>query len=69
MNMNPMQMFVNQMMNNSQAMKNPMLKNAINMANKGDSKGIEQMARNLCAEKGINPEEAIAQIKSQFGMR
>lgn len=69
MNINPMQMFVNQMMNNSQAMKNPMLKNAINMANKGDSKGIEQMARNLCAEKGIDPEEAIARIKSQFGMR
>lgn len=67
--MNPMQMFVSQMMNNSQVMKNPMLKNAINMANKGDSKGIEQMARNLCAEKGINPEEAITQIKSQFGIR
>lgn len=68
MNINPMQI-INQMMNNSQAMQNPMIRNAMDMANKGDSKGIEQMARNLCAEKGINPEEAIAQIKSQFGIR
>lgn len=77
MNINPIQMFqatrnpqqiINQMMNNSQAMQNPMLKNAMDMASKGDSKGVEKLARNICAEKGINPDEAIAKIKSQFGM-
>ena len=60
--MNPMQMlqgmrnpqqFLQQMMGNNSVMSNPMARNAMQMAQKGDSKGIEQMARNLCKEKGI----------------
>ena len=75
--MNPFQMlgamknpraFIQQMMNNSQIMQNPMAKNVIGMAQSGDTKGIEQMARNLCREKGINPDEMINQIKSRMGM-
>ena len=77
MNINPMQLiqamknpqaFMQQMMNNSQIMQNQMAKNAIGMAQSGDTKGIEQMARNLCREKGINPDEMIKQIKSRIGM-
>lgn len=52
-----------------QAGNNPVLNNALNMAEKGDSKGIEQLARNLCKENGVNPDEAMRQIKSQFGMK
>ena len=35
---------VQQMMSNSQVMSNPMIKNAMSMAQSGNSKGIEQMA-------------------------
>lgn len=75
--MNPMQMmqafrnpqqFIQGMMNNNQAMQNPILKNALEMAQKGDKQGVEELARNLCKEKGVNPEEAIGKIKSQFGI-
>ena len=38
---------------------NPMIKNAMSMAQSGNSKGIEQMARNLCKEKGINPDDVM----------
>ena len=62
------QEFIQQMMDNSQIMQNPIAKNAIGMAQSGDTKGIEQMARNLCREKGINPDEMIKQIKSRMGM-
>ena len=62
------QQFLQSMIGNSQAMQNPMAKNAIGMAQSGDTKGIEQMARNLCREKGINPDEMIKQIKSRMGM-
>lgn len=62
------QQFLESMMGNSQVMRNPMAKNVIGMAQKGDTKGIEQMARNLCREKGINPDEMINQIKSRMGM-
>ena len=62
------QQFLQSMMCNSQIMKNPIAKNAIGMAQSGDTKGIEQMARNLCREKGINPDEMIKQIKRRMGM-
>lgn len=62
------QQFLQSMMCNSQIMQNPIAKNAIGMAQSGDTKGIEQMARNLCREKGINPDEMIKQIKSRMGM-
>lgn len=62
------QQFLQSMIGNSQVMRNPMAKNAIGMAQNGDTKGVEQMARNLCREKGINPDEMINQIKSRMGM-
>lgn len=49
---NPQQIF-QQMMGNNPAMNNPIMKNAFEMAQKGDSKGVEELARNLCKEKGI----------------
>ena len=64
---NPQQ-FIQNAMQNSQIMQNPIFKNAVDMMQKGDNKGLEEMARNLCAEKGINPDDALKQIKSQFGM-
>lgn len=60
------QQIVQQLMGNSQLMQNPIAKNAMQMAQNGDTKGIEQMARNLCKEKGLNPDEAMNQIKRQF---
>lgn len=50
------------------SMNNPIMKNAFEMAQKGDSKGVEELARNLCREKGINPDEAITKVKQQLGM-
>lgn len=65
---NVIKMYLQNAINNSQAMQNPIFKNAVDMMRKGDNKGLEEMARNLCAEKGINPDDALKQIKSQFGM-
>lgn len=74
--MNPMQMLqgmknpqqlLQQIAGNNSVMSNPMARNAMQMAQKGDSKGIEQMARNLCKEKGLNADDVFNQIKSRFG--
>ena len=76
MNINPIQLiqamknpqaFMQQMMNNSQIMQNPIAKNAMEMAQNGNMQGIEQMARNLCKEKGLNADDVFNQIKSGFG--
>lgn len=64
-NGNPQQ-FLQQMMGNNQIMSNPIMKNALEMAQKGDMQGIEQMARNLCKEKGLNADDVMNQIKSKF---
>lgn len=56
-------MILSQMMSNSQFSNNPIMKNTFDMMNRGDSKGLEQLARNLCKEKGLNPEEIISQFK------
>ncbi|CCY22193.1 putative uncharacterized protein [Firmicutes bacterium CAG:24] len=64
---NPQQ-FLQNMMGNNQIMRNPMAKNTLEMAQKGDFQGIENIAKNLCKEKGINPDEMMNQIKKQMGM-
>ena len=62
------QQFIQQMMGNNQIMSNPIIKNALGMAQSGNTKGIEQMARNLCKEKGINPDDVMKQIRGNFGI-
>ena len=75
--MNPFQMlgamknpqaFIQQMMNNSQIMQNPMAKNAIQMYQNGDTQGLQAMAENLAKERGTTPQQVQDIIKKQFGM-
>lgn len=62
---NPQQ-FIQQIIGNNQIMENPMAKNVIDMAQNGNMQGIEQMARNLCKEKGLDADQVMQQIKSRF---
>ena len=75
--MNPFQMlgamknpqaFIQQMINNSKVMQNPLAKNAMEMYQKGDTKGLQAMAENLCKERGTTPQQVQEMIKKQFGM-
>ena len=75
--MNPLQMiqgvknpqqFLQQIMGNNQMMQNPIIKNTVQMVQSGDAEGIEQLARNLCKEKGINADDMFNQMKNNFGM-
>lgn len=65
--MNPMQI-IQSLVGNKQMMNNPMAQNAIKMMQSGDTQGVEQMARNLCKEKGVDADEMMKQMKSKFGM-
>ena len=62
------QAFLQQAMNDSQLMQNPISRNALEMYQKGDKQGLNELAQNLCKEKGTSYEEMTNQIKSQFGM-
>ena len=59
---------IQQAMQNSNLMQNPIAKNAIEMYQRGDTQGINELANNLCKERGINVEDITKRIKSQFGI-
>lgn len=52
-----------------QSVNNPVINNALNMAENNDVQGLEKLARNLCKEKNINPDEMINSIKQKLGVR
>lgn len=62
------QAFLQQAMNNSQMMQNPISRNALEMYQKGDKQGLNELADNLCKEKGINRQDFEREIRSKFGM-
>ena len=73
--MNLMQMFQNpqqfmqNIMGNNQIMSNPMVRNIMNMAQRGDIQGIEKLGRNIAKEKGIDFDKAFAEFKNQFPIK
>ena len=58
---NPQQ-FIQGMMQNSQAMKNPMMQNAMDMYQKGDIKGLENLVDNVAKERGTSIEDMRKQL-------
>lgn len=71
-NINPAQLM--QMLQNPQKTissilgNNPMANNLVNLIKNKDSKGLEQMARNLGKEKGIDTDKLYNQYKNMLGM-
>ena len=63
------QEFMKQAMNNSDIMSNPIAKNALEMYQKGDTKGLQAMAENLAKERGTTVDDMKSQIMAQFGMK
>ena len=64
---NPQAMLMNIMKQN--AGNNLVLNNTMQMMEKNDYKGIEQLARNLGKEKGVQVDDLFNQIRGQFGMK
>ncbi len=63
------QAMLNQMMNNNSIMQNPTAKNAVEMFQKGDMNGLQEMAENLARERGTTVDDVKNQIMGQFGMK
>lgn len=61
-NMNPKNIAINMLKNNT----NPVFSNLIDMANKGDSKGVEEFARNICKEKNIDFDKQFGEFMNNF---
>ena len=63
------QEFMQNIMNNNEITKNPIAKNAMEMYQKGDTKGLQSMAENLAKERGTTVDDMKSQIMAQFGMK
>lgn len=61
-NMNHKNIVMNMLKNSS----NPICSNLLQMAEKGDTKGIEQFAKNVCKEKGIDFDKQFNEFMSNF---
>ena len=61
---NPIQMLKNLIMNKQ--INNPILKEVINKARNGDSKGVEQFARNLFKEQGRDFDKEFEEFMKNF---
>lgn len=57
---NPQQAALNML----KGMNNPIANNVIQLVNNGEYGALEQIGRNMCANKGINPDEMFKQISN-----
>lgn len=64
---NPMQMFNGNGNQLGQIQNNPLFKRAQQMAAGKSPEEIQQIAKNLCQQRGIDIEEAYKQFKQMFG--
>ncbi|MFQ9208434.1 hypothetical protein DWZ16_11250 [Clostridium sp. AF29-8BH] len=67
--MNPMEIMLQRMMNSPQVQNNPLARNAMEMYKNGNSKGLQEMAENLCRENGTSIEEMKKSIMQRFSLR
>ena len=51
-----------------QLQNNPLFRRAQQMAAGKSEKELEQVAKNLCEQRGINIDQAMEQFKKQFGI-
>lgn len=63
---NPQQMMMNMLQ--QKVGNTPMGQNLLKMAQNNDGKGIEQVARNLCAQRGLDFDKEFAAFKQQLGL-
>lgn len=73
MAINPMQLLQALNSNPQQVVKqilgnNPMANNLVNLIGNRDTKGLEQMARNLANEKGVDADKLYNTYKQKLGM-
>ena len=63
------QEFMKNIMNNNEIMQNPIMRNAMEMYQKGDTQGLQAMAENLAKERGTTVDDMKSQIMAQLGMK
>lgn len=61
---NPQQLILNILQ--QQGQNNPIISNAVNMAQNSNTSGLQMLARNLAAQRGLDFDKELANLKNQF---
>ena len=61
---NPQQLVLNILQ--QQGQNNPIINNAINMAQNENASGLQMLARNLAAQRGLDFDKEIANLRNQL---
>lgn len=61
---NPQQMIMSMLQNNN----NPMSQNLYQLAKQGNTAQIEQIARNLCAQRGMDFDKEFSSFRQMLGV-
>lgn len=65
--MNPNALINSIMQNNPAIRNNPIINNAINMAQQGNTNGLKELTQNVAKERGIDLNQTIQNIRNTFG--
>ena len=65
MHINPQQMAMSMLQ--QQMGNNPMMQNLMQLAQRGDARSIEQVARNIVSERGLDFDKEFNSFKRMFG--
>lgn len=63
---NPQQAIQNIIESNPNIQNNPLAQNAMKMYQNGDTRGLQNMAENMCKERGITVDQAKQQVMGMF---
>lgn len=63
---NPQQVMLNMLQGMSG--NNPMISNVLGMVQSGNTRQLEQFARNVCKEKGVSFDEEFAKFRKQYNL-
>lgn len=63
---NPQQAIQNIIESNPNIQNNPLAQNAMKMYQNGDTNGLQNMAENMCKERGITVDQAKQQVIGMF---
>lgn len=63
---NPQQAIQSIIENNPNFKNNPLAQNAMKMYQNGDTRGLQNMAENMCKERGITVDQAKQQVMGMF---
>lgn len=67
--MNPNMILNMIMQKNPQFQNNPVVQNALNLAQNNNVNGLQSLAQNVCKEKGIDINQAKQRVTSMFGVK